>query len=122
MKEWETVKLYGKRLNEWKETRTRPDGREYEATTQVEYKYTEYDCNGNALHEGTEDFSSERLHECTGIYDVWTWDGQKVNKGGNRWFECVRVVKINLADRKKLTELMTKWYPNAAAIRIRKIA
>lgn len=120
MKEWETLKVYGKRLNEWKETRIGRGSREYEATSQVEYAYTEYDFTGEVICKGSEDFSFRRWDSSTAYYEVWTWDGQKFNKGGYRWFECVMRVRINMADRKKLQQLAAKWFPKAAAIDIRK--
>ena len=121
MKEWETLKVYGKRLNTWGTLETLSNGQQfYRNIEQVEHAYTEYDFTGKAINKGSEDFSFQRWDRGTAYYEIWTWDGQKFNKGGNRWFECVRRVRINRADRKKLQQLAAKWFPEAAAIDIRK--
>ncbi len=121
MKEWETLKVYGKRLNTWGTLETLSNGQQfYRNIEQVEYAYAEYDFTGKVINKGSEDFSFQRWDSGTAYYEIWTWDGQKVNKGGYRWFECARRVRINRADRKKLQQLAAKWFPEAAAIDIRK--
>lgn len=121
MKEYETLKLYGKRLNTWGTLETLPNGDKfYSHIEQVEHAYTEYDHNGEAIRKGSEDFSFRRWDDGTAYYEVWTWDGEKVNRGGNRWFELSMRVRINRADLKKLRHVAKKWFPEAAAIDIRK--
>lgn len=121
MKEYETLKVYGKRLNTWGTLDALFDGRQYYShIDQVEHKYTEYSFTGEAIHEGSEDFSFQRWDTTTAHYEIWTWDGEKRNAGGNRWFECQRRVRINKADLKKLRAIAAKWFPDAAAIDIRK--
>lgn len=121
MKEYETMKIYGKTLNTWKHIVTSPTtGRESERTAQVELAYKTFNNEGEIVGVGSEDFTIARMDSALSYYEVWTWDGEKLNRGGNRWFECVRRVQINRADLKKLRHLAKVWYPEAAAIDIRK--
>ena len=121
MKEYETMKVYGKTLNTWKHMETVDLGwkqYEEERTTQVELAYTEYNANGEKIAKGSEDFSPERVSGLK-YYRIFTWDGQKRNKGGCKWFEEARLVKIAPANRKNLKALAAKWFPTAAEISIR---
>ena len=119
MKEYETFKVYGKKLNVWKETVKAANGYEYDKTTQVELAYKTFDYNGKVVGEGSEDFSVARMDNSLTYYEIWTWDGEKLNRGGYRWFECQRRVRINRSDLKKLKSVAAKWYPDAALIDIR---
>lgn len=119
MKEYETFKVYGKKLNVWKQTEKLSCGREYDRTIQVELAYKTFDFNGEIVGEGSEDFSIARMDSSLTYYEIWTWDGEKVNRGGYRWFECQRRVRINRSDLKKLKSVAAKWYPDAALIDIR---
>lgn len=100
------IRIYGKELQSW--TATDENGRE--KTTQVEYSYTEYNENGEKVGTGSEDFSLERLR--TEILDgrVFTWDGERRNKGGYRWFTDEGFYRIRRSDRKEFTELMKNRY------------
>lgn len=119
MKEYETFKVYGKKLNVWKQTEKLSSGREYDRTIQVELAYKTFDFNGEIVGEGSEDFSIAREDSSLTYYEIWTWDGEKVNRGGYRWFECRRRVRINRSDLKKLKSVAAKWYPDAAVIDVR---
>jgi len=121
MKEFETMKMYGKILRKWTHMETvnwKGEEREVERTSQYEIGYTEYAGTGEKVGAGTEDFSAERFQNLK-YYRVFTWDGQKYNKGGYRWFEEKLVVKIERRNRKLLKELAAKWFPAAAEISIR---
>lgn len=121
MKEYETMKVYGKTLNTWTHMVTVDLGwkkYEEERTAQVELSYTEYNANGDKIGKGSEDFSVERLNSLK-YYRIFTWDGEKRNKGGYKWFEEQRLVRINPTNRKHLKDLAAKWFPNAAEINIR---
>lgn len=58
----------------------------------LEVKYTEYTHEGEEIGEGTEDFSLERYSKLP-VYQIWTWDGQRTNKGGKRWFEYAQTIR-----------------------------
>lgn len=115
------MKVYGKVINTWKHLEERNyhgENREVECISQYEVAYKEYDADGDKVAIGTEDFSRERYNNLK-YYRIFTWDGEKYNKGGNRWFEESLMVKIDRKDRKILKELAAIWFPNAAAIDIR---
>lgn len=58
----------------------------------LEVKFTEYSGDGDIIREGTEDFSQERYSRVP-VYEIWTWDGQRTNKGGKRWFEHAQTIR-----------------------------
>ena len=66
-----------------------------------ELPYKEYRPDGTLKATGTEDFSGARLRtlEVRGIY---TWDGQRRNAGGKRWFDYHGHVRVNAGDLKEL--------------------
>lgn len=105
MKEYETLKVYGKIINRW----MHQDERGREVTTQVEVEYKEYDNNGNLIRIGTEDFSRERWNDQTGFYFIWGWDGNRYNKGGHRYFERLGECQISRKDVYKLKQLAAIW-------------
>lgn len=113
------TRIYGKIVNTW--TRTVLDlwGREKEEPAQYEMTYTDYNEDGTVYQTGTEDFSPERYRKV--IVDKWvhTWDGQKVNKGGKRWFDCRGSIQYRRGDGKAVKALMQIRYPQAAAIELR---
>lgn len=123
MKEFETIKLYGKTLNTWKHvvtvTTLRGNTYEEERTSQIELAYNEYSADGELIRKGSEDFSIGRYNDNLKIYRIFAWDGEKTNKAGSRWFEEAMTVKINKSDRKHLAHLARRWFPNAAEISIR---
>ena len=122
MKEFETMKVYGKVVNTWKHMITRiwrGQPEEIEAISQYEITYKTYDANGDQIGIGTEDFSAERYNETLKEYRVFVWDGVRYNKGGYRWFDEVLTVKIDRKNRKLLKDLASIWFPKAAEISIR---
>lgn len=84
------VRIYGKLVREW--FADWKDGRQLR--TQVEYAYTDYDEDGHPVGVGTEDFSNERFNKHTRLLWIFTWDGQKRNYGGKRWFCPEGTVRI----------------------------
>jgi hypothetical protein len=82
-----------------------------------EVPYKEYRADGSILQLGTEDFSSQRLKTLKKKY-VWTWNGEKRNKGGHRWFECQELVTFNGSTKELKTVLGIK-YPDAKLIELR---
>ena len=117
MKEYETMKVYGKIINRW----MRVDERGREITAQVEVEYKEYNSNGDLIRIGTEDFSRERWNEQTDFYSIWGWDGSHYNKGGHRYFDRLGECKINRRDVYKLKQLAMIWNKNRnlAAVDVR---
>ena len=123
MKEFETIKMYGKRLNVWKHMVTVEtlSGHTYEEerTSQIELAYNEYDANGELIRKGSEDFSVSRYNDALKDYRVFTWDGKKVNKGGCRWFYHAMTIRINRKDRHNALNIVKGWFPEAAAVELR---
>lgn len=109
-----TVRLYGKTVEMW--TATNERGRD--VMTQAEIEYKEYNALGELVATGTEDFSRDRYKEITWAY-VWTWDGERRNKGGHKWFERRFFIKFRKAERQTLKRYLTARYPEAAEIQIR---
>lgn len=115
------MKMYGKSLRTWKRLETinwQGKEREIERVYQEELAYREYNEAGEMIGKGSEDFSAERLQNVK-TYSVYTWNGEKYNKGGNRWFELAMRIKIELKNRKAAMEIMKKWFPDAAVIELR---
>ena len=95
------VRIYGRLLREW-----RTDYR----VEQLEYEYTDYDEDGRIVGRGTEDFSLERLNKQTRLFWIFTWDGQKRNYGGKRWFCPEGVVRIRnvYGERGRVLEVLKR--------------
>lgn len=108
MKEYETMKVYGKIINRW----MHENERGHKITDQVEVEYKEYDSNGNLIGIGTEDFSGTRWHDQTNLYFIWGWDGSHYNKGRHRYFERLGECHINRKDVYKLKQLAMIWNKN----------
>lgn len=116
-----TVRIYGKTVNTWKAWETfnwRGQEKEREVIVQWEIEYREYDENGNLIASGTEDFSRERHLEIDEKW-IWTWDGQKRNRGGHRAFECMGTVKFNLNQQREVMRFLSKKYSDQALVQLR---
>lgn len=83
-----------------------------------EYDYKEYREDGTLKCTGTEDFSSQRLRSLEHRF-IYTWDGEKRNKGGYRWFDFIGSVTILEGDLKELKKIVAKWHPEATIIQAR---
>lgn len=102
------IRIYGKELNTWKAY----DENGVERITQIELAYSDYEiATGKLVSTGSEDFSRERARNLQ-KYEVWTWDGEKRNKGGYRWFELQCYCKINRSETapKDLKTYLSKKY------------
>lgn len=122
MKEIKTIKFYGKVLNTWNHMVTKYWGGkevEIEQPSQYEIAYKEYTTDGELIAKGSEDFSPERRNSNLKMYTVYTWDGEKRQSGGNRWFQAEQTIQINRKDRRAVMEIIRGWYPNAAVIELR---
>lgn len=100
------VRIYGKVLQTW--TATDEAGRE--RLTQKEYFYRDYNEQGETIGTGSEDYSPERERETLLKGYLYTWDGEKLNKGGNRWFDCRGFYIIRKSDRRQFKELMKQEF------------
>jgi hypothetical protein len=109
-----TVRIYGKRINEWFST----DEKGNKVLTQLEVEYKEYRENGELKCTGTEDFSPIRWNKRKQRW-IWTWDGQKYNKGGNRRFDEQGMIQY-AGDAGVLKKVLAKRYPLACEIEVRK--
>ena len=113
-----TVRVYGKTLNEWTVTAEWHE-REYEKLVQKEVEYREYDSeSGDLVGAGSEDFSPERWNREVEDRWIWTWDGQKRNKGGYRWFECCGWSNFRKTEKKAYKEYLKNKY-NAELVELR---
>ena len=108
------VRIYGKNLNYWKVE----DERGREIIRQIEIAYREYETTGELVGAGSEDFSPER--ESREIEDrwVWTWDGQRLNKGGKRWFKCAGLIRFRKSEKAAVKAYLQTKY-NAAVLQLR---
>lgn len=118
-----TIRIYGARINEWHST----DEQGRDMLMQIEREYHEYDSEtGELVGCGTEDIPVHRslggrglkLIETTYLY---TWDGERRNKGGYRWFEYRGMIQYRGGKgvRKALKELKQRKYPEAVEIELR---
>lgn len=104
------IRIYGKELNRWFAT-VEKNGRQTTVTTQIELEYKEYDIeSGELVGTGSEDFSKERYDNNIIKPDVHTWDGERLNKGGHKWWDYRGYVTINKTDRKALKQYMENKY------------
>ena len=103
------IRIYGKDLNSW--YTTNEHGRRVCVQTEIAYK--EYDSETcELLGVGSEDFSPTRERSTVDHAWVWTWDGQRLNKGGYRWFENMGYIRFRKSDRKGVKEyLFNKYKP-----------
>lgn len=100
------VRIYGKVLQTW--TATDEAGRE--RITQKELSYKDLDEQGETIGAGSEDFTPERERTATVRGYLYTWDGETLNKGGKRWFNCRGYYIIRKSDRRQFKELMKKEF------------
>lgn len=117
----ERVRIYGDTLRTWtsiEEYTFRGEQKEREVIVQRELEYKEYDLDGNLLATGSEDFSTERYREIDSQW-LWTWDGNKRNKGGHRWFDCLGLVKFNINTKREALVLMKALHKDAAVVQLR---
>lgn len=99
------VRIYGQTVKVWKSE----DERGRSIITQKEIAYKEFDPEtGEVVGVGTEDFSLERYYREVEEKWLYTWDGQKRNKGGYRWFEGQGQVRYRKQDNKSAK----KYYKN----------
>lgn len=109
------IRIYGKTLKIW----TADDEKWGKVTTQKEISYREYDSEtGEVVGAGSEDFSMKRLGMDTEDKWVWTWDGQKLNKGDKRWFECRGVVRFRKGEKAEVKKFLQNKY-GAAELQLR---
>lgn len=110
------VRIYGKELERWMSEAKHG----WLVMSQVELAYKDYDSiTGEAVQTGSEDFSAERYHSAVSRKSVWTWDGERRNKGGHRWFELQPDIKFRKSDRKGVMEYLKIKYPDAVEIQLR---
>ena len=107
MKEYETLKVYGKKINRWT---AYDEQRGKEITTQVEVEYKEYDRDGELIATGTEDFSKDRWDNEVRDYMMWAWDGETRGKVGQKLFRCLFYITIRRSDVWKLKQVTAAWY------------
>ena len=82
-----------------------------------EVEYKEYRPDGTLKQTGTEDFTSTRWNKQTHTRFVYTWDGQRRNNGGCRWFDFVGTFTTD--DPKALKKYAQARYADAALVDIR---
>ena len=112
----ESFRIYGKTLTIWKAFGI--DDRE--RIFQRELEYTEYDAETmEIVGTGSEDFSTERYNYELEERWLWTWDGNKRNKGGHRWFELHGYIRYRKSDRAKVKAYYKQKY-NATEVQLRK--
>ncbi|WP_373262356.1 hypothetical protein [Hungatella hathewayi] len=101
-----TFRIYGKTLNTW----FIEDEKGREILRQVEIAYKEYNECGELIGAGSEDFSRERYNREIVHKQVFSWNGEKRNKGGKRWFDDLGFVTIIKSDSKIAKEYLTNLH------------
>ena len=110
-----TVRIYGKVLERW----YNDDEKWGKVTTQIEVSYREYDSEtGEIVGAGSEDFSIERWHRDLETRWAWTWDGERRNKGGKRWFENHGLVRFRKSEKAEVKRYLQNKY-GAAELQLR---
>ena len=108
-----TVRIYGRELESW----WSEDDKGRRILRQIELEYTEYDIETcEIVATGSEDFSKQRYKDTLLHKMVWTWDGQKRNRGGHRWFEYSRDVKYIKGKGKEVKTYLKNMYKMAVGI------
>lgn len=101
------IRIYGKALNIWKSLDE--NGREIIVQKEIEYK--SYDMETfELIGIGSEDFSPEAYKHFVSEKILYTWDGKRINKGGNRWFDYRGIVKFRTSERKQVLEFLKRKY------------
>lgn len=117
-----TFRIYRNIINTWthiEEIEYRGRIREIERATQYEVEYMEFDVETfEVVAAGTEDFSLDRYHKEILDKIVCTWNGEKRNAGGHRWFERATTTKYRRGDGEHVKAFYKKKY-NAAEIELR---
>lgn len=109
------IRIYGKTLEIW----TAEDERGRNRITQREISYHEYDSEtGELVGAGSEDFSPERQKRELEDRWAWTWDGERRNKGGKRWFEDHGLVRFRKSEKAEVKKYLQNKY-GAAELQLR---
>lgn len=90
------------------------EGEHGSAYLEVEYK--EYRADGSLKMIGTEDFSAKRWSGVPMRF-IYTWNGEKLNKGGKRWFDYEGSMRTD--DPKALKKYLEKVYADKAVVDVR---
>lgn len=90
-----------------------------EVTTQFEVTYADYYTDGTFVGIGTEDFSPERWSTQVRRGYVYTWNGTRRNRGGNRWFDYQGEITYRRGQRKDLDTFLKTRFPGTEVIDIR---
>lgn len=105
-----TVRIYGQELESWWSKDEK--GRRF--LRQIELEYKEYNIEtGELVGAGSEDFSAQRYKETLLNKMVWTWDGEKRNAGGKRWFEYSHSVKYIKGKGEAVKRYLRNYYKRA---------
>lgn len=110
-----TIRIYGKTLETWSHEDEKGRKRIY----QTEIAFKEIDAEtGEIVEIGSEDFSPEREKQDIDYRWIYTWNGEKRNKGGHRWFDCQGSIKFRKSHKKALAEYLKNKY-NAELVQLR---
>ena len=86
------------------------------APNYYEVEYKEIRPDGTLKQTGTEDFTRERLKSATDWRNIYTWDGQRRNKGGARWFEYRETVRVSKGDLKEVQAYARRKFADCGAV------
>lgn len=112
----EVIRIYGKRVKTWESV----DEKGRKVIEQIELQYTDYDANTcEVVRTGTEDYSLQRFHQEVVTRWVNTWDGQRLNQGGRRWFECTDRIQFRRSELKGVKTYLANKYSSAEMIQLR---
>ena len=110
------VRIYKDIVNKW-DVYDEVKGRM--VTTQYEVSFAEYYTDGTFYRIGTEDFSADRYNKQVRLGWVYTWNGTRRNRGGNRWFDFQGSVQYLKGQAKDVKEFLKTRFPGAEVIDIR---
>lgn len=109
------IRLYGKTLQEW--TTQDENGREWIIQSEISYRDIDIE-TGDVVATGSEDFSPERKRRELTRKWLYTWDGERRNKGGKRWFECRGLITFRSSEKGAVKEYYQRKY-KASCIQFR---
>lgn len=101
------IRIYGQTLNIWRSVDE--TGRQRIVQKEIEYKLYDTETCG-LVRAGSEDFSPECYDKIVSEKFIYTWDGQKRNKGGHRWFDCQGIIRFRKSERKQVIDFLKRKY------------
>ena len=110
-----TMRFYDEPIREWQWVVAKG-----KVETFFELPFVEYRYSGLMSRYGSETFTKDRMYSLR-RYEIWTWDGKTRNSVGWRRFEKAWTVSVEKKDRHDLPSYLSRIFPKAEVIQIRKV-